>query len=322
MFEVFVALSKKHALKANAKSSIIFQYVLIGPILLIATITLALFKIYVSPLWDASWTLGFSLSITFSLLIIILSLRESAHLFSAHVKAEEEGTQNSLKLQQEIDALKLSAHHEREQTNQKLSALRAQLKASEKRADSFEELTSIKKYAWEALEDEKEALFQQMVTIQQDLDLFIAENQRLNEQLHTLRAQLSQAEALSLPPHPYNELRKQFEEKSAVLDATRRDLFAMEGKYLSVKKEMEEKLLEPQKDLQELLTQFDALETYCGSLEDDLTRHQELLTELSIKKTAHSKRKTPSKKIKVDEAVVADLFSDTPKKKAKTKAKT
>ena len=328
MFELFVELSKKHSLKGNAKSTTLFQYFLLGPLLLIATLTLALFKLYLSPVWQNSWTIGFVFSLIFGLLIIVLSLREGAHLLSDLVKQREDKEGQNLKLQKLIDELKLAAHQEKEQAKQILDSLRAQQKETEKRAESFEELATIKKYEWEALEEEKEALFQERVSAQQDLDVLIAETSRQNEQLNALQEETNilredLANKQELPPslHPYEELRKQFDEKCDVLNATRKELFAMEGKHLAIQKEMEGKLLEPHQDLQQLLNQFNALEAYCSRLENDLTRHQELLTELSVKKPVCRKRKTVPKKVKVDEAVVADLFTDPPKKKAKAKAK-
>ena len=326
MFELFVELSKKHSLKGNAKSSTLFQYFLLGPLLLVATLTLALFKLYLSSVWDNIWTIGFTLSLALGLTIIVLSLKEGAHHLSDLVKNQENSEEKSLQLQQQVDALKLIVHQEKEQATQTQESLRSQLKESEKRAESFEELNSIKKYEWEALEEEKEALFQENVSTQQDLVALKAENSRLAEQLtalhdetNNLRDELANKQELPPSHHPYEELRKQFDEKCNILNATRKDLFAMEGKYLTVQKEMENRLLEPHSEIQGLLKQFNELEAYCGRLEDDLTRHQELLTELSVKKPVRTKRKTVPKKVKVNEAVVADLFTDTPKKKAKAK---
>ena len=324
MFELFIELSKKHSLKGNGKSSALFQYLLVGPLLLIATLTLTLFKLYLSRTWTLSWTICLALSLAISLLIIVFSLREGAFLFSELVKQRQDTEEDNQKLQQQIDALKVSSHQEKEQVQRSLNSMHMQLKEAEKRAESFEELTTLKKHEWEALEEEKETLFQERVAVQQDLDVFVARNNHLNAQLselrnetQSLREELAKKQELQLPPHPYEELRKQFEEKSAVLSATRKELFAMEGKYLTVQKEMEDKLLEPQQDLRQLLTQFNALESYCNRLEDDLMRHQELLTELSVKKPVRRKIQTISKKIKVDETTVADLFAEIPKKKAK-----
>lgn len=328
MFELVVELSKKLSQKGDEKSSPLFLYFLLGPLLLIATLSLALFKLHISPQWDIYWTLGCIFSLSFGLLITALSFHEGSQLLSELVQSRETQEEENLKLQQLLEEMKLAAHHEKEQAKQILDSVRSQLKEAEKRAESFEELTMIKKYEWEALEEEKEALFQEKVSIQQDLDVLTAENSRQSDQLaalqeesNTLRKELTKQEAHP-PPHPYDELRKQFDEKSDVLNATRKELFAMEGKYLAIQKDMEDKLLEPHHELQELLTQFNALEAYCTGLEDDLARHQELLTELSVKKPVKRKRKTTSKKVKVDEAVVSDLFTPLPKKtKAKAKIK-
>lgn len=324
MFELAVELSNKFSQKGDENSSSLFRYFLLGPLLLIATLVLALFKFYLSPLWHNYWTVGFIVSLLFGLLITALSFREGTHLLSDLVQSRQNQEEQNLKLQQLSEEIKLTAHQEQEQIKLILDSVRSQLKEAEKRAEAFEELSTIKKYEWEILEEEKEILFQEKVSIQQDRDVLIAESSRQSDQIaalqeeeNTLREELTKQHARAAPSHPYEELRKQFDEKSDVLNTTRKELFAMEGKYLAIQKEMEDKFLEPHQELQGLLKQFNELQAHCTSLEDDLKKHQELLTELSVKKPVSRKRKAIPKKVKVDEAVVVDLFSETPKKKAK-----
>ena len=343
MFESLLDLKKKQSSNQDEKCYILVQYFLVGPFLLIATLTLALFKHCLSLYWPPVWSIGFVLSLGCGFLITILSFREGAAFLSLASCKDEEREREACRLESLLRESADALAQKKERSKVVMEMLHGRMLEAEAKADSFEELASLKKYEWEALEEEKEALFQEKVSVQQELlelmreldtlpalreklesltqekHLFKNHLQEQQEQEQEIREELSKARALPPPPHPYDELKKQFEEKAGVLNATRKELFAIEGKYLALQKEVEDKLLEPHQEVQKLLEQFTELGAYCSRLEEDLKQHQELLTEVSVKKTVRKKRKTTPKKVKVNETVVADLFSEkTIKAKANT----
>ena len=90
-------------------------------------------------------------------------------------------------------------------------------------------------------------------------------------------------------------LREQFEEKSLVLDNTRRELFHWQQQAMSKDKEYTEKLFDDEGSAMESLTrQYCLLASYCQELEEEISLLEGLAQQTGIKSKEPKKKSAPS----------------------------
>lgn len=103
---------------------------------------------------------------------------------------------------------------------------------------------------------------------------------------------LEQEKQQQIPPNlvkQHQQLREQFEEKSLVLDQTRRRLFETEGFLLTLKKERGLELLSQNEEQQTLISQIDELLQENGQLEAEVKMLESLISVLSKPTTTPKK---------------------------------
>lgn len=132
--------------------------------------------------------------------------------------------------------------------------------------------------------------------------LFERRLEGMREELNGLRVDHYQLSLLALPPRPvepptpdplYAELRKQFAEKSAVLDTTRRELFHTENRLLALEKEGELSRLEPTAEEELLTLQLsEALERTLALEQEVADLHQLIFSLITPKKGAAKVKKS------------------------------
>lgn len=89
----------------------------------------------------------------------------------------------------------------------------------------------------------------------------------------------------------YKQLRDQFEEKSAILDAMRKDFFALESRYIALQKQQQFEMCEnaPKQDL--LIKQFQEMDQENKALEKEIETLEILVSKLAGKKSPVRRRK-------------------------------
>lgn len=93
------------------------------------------------------------------------------------------------------------------------------------------------------------------------------------------------------PDHLYQQLKKQFEEKSEVLHETRKSLFHTENTLLSLQLDNKLQELEQSQESTALILQLKRAETECLVLEEEIHELEQIVAALSIpKKTTRSKK--------------------------------
>lgn len=140
-------------------------------------------------------------------------------------------------------------------------------------------------------EKQKKRYTEEIKTIEQELETYknkaASFQASLEESLDELRS-IRQQHYLQLEaghllpkdlPHQHKQLREQFEEKSLVLDQTRRRLFAIEGQLTALKKEQEEEKLDYSESEKQLILSIQALIEENEILEQEIIFLEKLITE-------------------------------------------
>lgn len=267
-----------------------YFYSLSGPILLLATIGI-LFYVFGPFLYQPIWVIGVFLSIFFTCAILFLSFQEllirEKGLKNQSIKKED--ALNSL--QSRLEETSIFHREEIEQMQQRIVVLEEKQIAL---------LSEVEKKDIELKAHRQEAY---------------AFKTSLEEALNALRAMQQECFYLQSQgylkdlPMQYKQLRKQFEEKSLILDQTRRRLFTVEGYLLSLKKQQAMDMLsfeESEKNLlkytQDLMEENIHLEEEVIALEECVNSHKKM------------KETKPRKELKQIENLVFDDINFSCKK--------
>jgi hypothetical protein len=226
----------------------------LGPTLLSLSLCAAL--LHFSPQRDL-WNFTLAISLLLGMIITILCQRELLKVTSEKKREREKKIEE------------LEARHEEKTL---LGLTEKYMPSASEISDKAASVPERKEENGSALEESREP--------QECLDLEITEGQT-SEMLH---AQLNELEIR------HRELRKQFEEKSQVLDQTRRQLFLVENELLALRKDKEEEVLEENPHQIQLKHCFAEIH----SLEGEVESLQDIVTNLLKKKTLARK----SKKVK------------------------
>lgn len=236
----------------------------------------------------ALWTSLLSLSIGFSWLLILLGKLELDQFFE---KSEENAEKRCQGLEDQLrQALKSHA-----EAAQALGQTRKAVETSEK---------------------EREQLTQKLEQLSQDILEYRSKHAALQYALEDAHAQLLQLKnqqtpaivqeegidpqekmQLSQVQRQYALLREQFEEKSEILDKTRKELFHMENAFLALQRFQEEMALEASEENLILVKDMKQLEEECRDLEMQVQNLQEIITALQAPK----KRIVRTRKLKGQE---------------------
>jgi len=168
-------------------------------------------------------------------------------------------------------------------------------------------------------EAERASLKEQMGAIQAEKE---SEISMLKEQMNTLQAkkeqQISQpsnvegienTDTLQYWEMQYKQLRAQFDEKSDVLNETRKELFSIENQLLTLQKQEEDLAHDENEEQKNLISHLQNLELECSDLEDQVELLQDIVSSLQEKKKV-----TRSKKTKTDAEASIEKLLETSQK--------
>ncbi|OGN57556.1 MAG: hypothetical protein A3G30_03230 [Chlamydiae bacterium RIFCSPLOWO2_12_FULL_49_12] len=260
MFELFVELRKKLFSKEEKRGRVLLLSLALAPLFFLSTLVLLFLTVSSSLPRHPLWSFGLLASLILGLFLSLLSFLEGREAVSQLEELEHEKTKQKSLFDAQQKEMQKREEQEREETKRKLATLQLQCEEAQKRARLFEELSTVKRYDWEQIEEEKEALFQEKAVALQEIS------------------------------------------------ALKEELFAQEGKGLSLQKKLDEKLLESKKEVEELLFQRREDESHVQSLEQAMKCQEELIAQLSAAKPPR-KRKPGTSKSKVAEALEKQQLS-------------
>lgn len=181
-----------------------------------------------------------------------------------------------------------------------------------------------------SLQAEREAeliyLKQQISTLQAEKE---SELGMLKEQIRTLEAEKAQqivqpssvqdgenAETIQYWEIQYKQLRSQFDEKSDVLNETRKELFFVENELLTLQKQEEDLAHDENEEQKNLISHLQNLEVECSDLEDQVELLQDIVSSLQEKKKVSRSKKSKTeaeasieKLLENSQQTVTNLFS-------------
>jgi hypothetical protein len=242
------------------------------------------------------WTALLSISIAVSWLLIYFDGQESA--------AFEEGWNEKIHT---LDKQRQDLERQCLETRLKLSEEQRQCLAERQHAQDLSAEISLvcsqSRDTLESFEQEHHAFSEEIrshqqknAALQDSLSESSARISELEEQLSALTRAQETAEEETGPQEigqQYALLREQFEEKSATLDQTRKELFRAEQDLLSLQKMTEEQELAPCEEIQAFCRDLQLLEQEVGDREHLIALLEDLATSLSL-----PKKRPPAKKRK------------------------
>jgi DNA repair exonuclease SbcCD ATPase subunit len=264
MFELPLELSPTCNKKDLQKRSDLQLPPFFGPISLFFSLLIALFKVSSTPTTSYFWWVGFCSSLFLGCIITLLSYRQDVEEKGELHSLLEEKTEKTLKLQALLEETQAFSHDKQSQAYKKIEDCINQV-------ETFQSLLIEKN--------------ERVATLESQLLQLIQEKQALeptaqSEQIAALTQEIQVLKTKEIQYHPYLEVRKQFEEKCAILHQTRKDLFELEGKYHILQQETAEKNLEPSLELKELLSYLQAVETNNRKLQEDIHQLEALVSKL------------------------------------------
>lgn len=257
------------------------HWIFFGPALLCAGFFLLLFR--ASPLVGRPvWTLGLTLSICMASFITYLTQKE----LLARVE----------KLKGETDRTKKTADSYRSTLDEAQALYRDKVEKLEEAISdqdtNFLDLQNKESVAEREAKQQKNRALAFETSLQDALDEL-----REARQIHYLERETGKILPKNLPSQ-HKQLRDQFEEKSLILDQTRRRLFTLEGQLLVLKKE--QAMQELSEDPQE--------ETLLQALERVIQENENLEQEIVQLETLLSNSPSSKKKVKKVEEVLEFQF--------------
>lgn len=302
--------------KKFAKSSFWFS---IGSSLLLVAVILAFIS-------SSSWALCFSLTVSWC--ILLLSFQEENSLQKTLLTRAGELEKDIADLQNAKESVFLSSVEKEQAFKQERISFEKKLQSFQQKISELDYLIQEK----ESLIQEKEMFLkvnealtkdkeQEIVALQEKLansskllddlnekrvenfqlsllhDSSIQQNMTNEAEIKNLKDaidQLSEEESITDPQleRDYKQLKKQFDEKTVVLNQTRKDLFHLEGRLLAFQKEREHKETEINPAEVLLGDHLKEVEEECKGLEVEIAHLQDFISRLLAKKTPGRKKKT------------------------------
>lgn len=163
--------------------------------------------------------------------------------------------------------------------NKEVQKMQQKLMRSEERCTSYQKLVDVHQSEIDKLTQEKNTLTESL--IEKDRKLSEAQLARLEPELFDTEKRQTEIS--------FRELKKQFEEKSHILDQTRSKLFRADSELLALKKEKEDELRRVNPTELTLIDQLTKAEEEKKKLETELFSLQQLVSELSLLKPKKKK---------------------------------
>jgi chromosome segregation ATPase len=243
---------------------------------------------------------------------------KSAISFAIQEKKEEQEELESLRKelllsQKEKEVLafefkvKLNAHEQKrsslenalEEAKKEIETLKQQLEHHPKEREWLDALNEARVSQFQ-LSLFKEAYEQREADHWMKEKVLSEEVQKMSDQLKQMKIQLQEKqeieERLRTNAQLYRQLREQFDEKSETLHQTRKELFEVEGKLITLQKESEQKIFDFPPDEFSLFEQFKEIEEERDHLESEIKDLQDLVSVLLLRKKASKNRKSKAKK--------------------------
>lgn len=283
--------------KKFAKSSFWF---LLGSFLLLLTLVLPFVE-------ASSW--GISVSLFLSWCILLLSFQEEGALQKSLLNRTSELEKDILDLQNAKESVALGSLEKEQEFKQERVTFEKKIKSLQEEVLKKEELIKNKDQeilsSQEKLARSKELLDalneKRVENFQLSLlhDSFARQNLTQETEIKNLKDILdnfSEEEAVVDPQleRDFKQLKKQFDEKTEVLNQTRKDLFQLEGRLLAFQKEREDKETEINPAEVVLSNHLKEVEEECKGLEVEVAHLQEFISKLLAKKTPGRKKKLPA----------------------------
>ncbi len=255
-----------------------FRFTLIaGPTFLLVTLIL-LFAKTARLLGHPVWLVGMSISTLLSAYITYLAIKE---LFFMETTIEEE---NHIQ-EKKIDDLHATLEETHAIYREKVEKLEEEIVALEKAQTEKENEIEEMKVGFEKLYDELSNAKSSANSFQVSLEDALDELREARKQ-----AYLDEQTGKQIPKdlvQQHQQLRGQFEEKSLILDQTRRRLFALEGELIALKKEKE---LDDDTELSRLIDSLQQTEEERQALEEATALLESLVAAPSKKAPSKPKK--------------------------------
>lgn len=261
---------------------------ILGPLLFLAT--LLLFGMKASYLMESPvWLFNFGISTLLTCGITFFSIKERISLekdlrHESHLREKEASDMRGI-----LDETHILYRSKVDKLEEKMKTL--SLEHNKQLVHKGKALEDLQK-SYEQLFNEALQHKNHVVSLKGSLEDALDELRKLRQEHYLL--QEKQAEFPTDVSHKYKQLRAQFEEKSTILEQTRRDLFALEGRLTVLSKEKEEQTFEAQREQEILWEMLKNLEEENQFLEQEvLALEQVVTTEQPKKKPLRTKKGSP-----------------------------
>ena len=248
-------------------------WILVGPGSLLAA-TLLLFYKTAFLLGRPAWMFGFGISISLASGISYLICKEIL-IFEKNLQKQK--AQKDLEAANLKDVLGETQHLYRRKVDQLEEAIVSIEKQQEELHQGYEELFG-----------EANSTKNHLTSYQTSLDDALEELRTLR-QMHYLEQERGKRTPKDLLSQ-HKQLREQFEEKSLILDQTRRRLFMIEGHLIALKKQQALEKLDSNSEEEVLVSTIKALDEENKHLEKEISKLEELVA-TSFKPTRAKKSK-------------------------------
>lgn len=215
------------------------------------------------------WWLGIGSTMGIGLFAVLSSFQKTE---TPELKPEPAGEITSFQTQ--LKTAQSSLEKEIGERSRLSDTFRKKLHEAHEKCESYKKLVDVHQFEIDKLRQENKMMSEEVLVKTRritELELYLEDPKALpngDKELEFL----------------YGQLKKQFEEKSRILDHTRVELFQVENKLLTLQKEHEEKNREVNTSELSLAQQLAQVEEEKQKLESELTAVQELVTQLSAKK--------------------------------------
>lgn len=208
---------------------------------------------------DRFWFLGISISYSLALVATVLAFQEVAELIGFQHVESNGRLDNLWRLDEKLKQAQEHWRTERQGLVQKIQEISAELAEKESLASTWEEAVKIVRHDLDASQLYQDRLLEELYEKRTEM---AAMREKLQPQETAkqgdyvlLERQLRHAEG------KYGQLRDQFEEKSRILDATRKELFHSQDRATELEKELAESRLTTLQEVEGVLQErLDRLE--------------------------------------------------------------
>lgn len=267
-----------------------FVLLLLGPLLLLAALLLLFFQTSYLTL-PPVWLLSFAISIALTCWINFMAVKECCF------HEEKRQTENTVE-EEKIQDLRGVLDETHLLYRDKVANLEKQLKNLEEEKIN---LVSDQEKALKTYEKNHKLVFEESAFYKRQVDaLQVSLSDALDELRPARQMEYLQKEnSKTIPPdliHKHVQLREQFDEKAAVLNQTRKELFALEGELLILKNEHAEQKFDSLQEQDLLFSVIKNLEEEKESLKKEISALEQIIT-VAQKKPSPVKNKKKLEKM-------------------------